>query len=32
LQGITDALMGDLISRDLESSKLNFQLLLDGKA
>jgi hypothetical protein len=32
LQGAADALLGDLISRDLESSKLNFQLLLDGKA
>ena len=31
LQGIADALLGDLISRDRESGRLNFQLLLDGK-
>ena len=31
LQGIADALLGDLISRDAESGRLNFQLLLDEK-
>ena len=32
LQGITDSLLGDLLSQDKESGRLNFQLLLDGKA
>jgi hypothetical protein len=32
LQGSADALLGDLISRDRESGKLNFQLLFEGKA
>lgn len=32
LQGIADALLGDLISRDRESSRFILQLLLDGKA
>lgn len=31
LQGIADSLLGDLLSRDQESGRLNFQLLLDGK-
>ena len=30
LQGAADTLLGDLISQDRESSKLIFQLLLDG--
>lgn len=32
LQGVADALLGDLISRDRESDRLNFQLLFEGKA
>ena len=32
LQGSADALLGDLISRDRESSCLNFQLLFESKA
>ena len=31
LQGTADALLGDLISRDRGSDRLNFQLLLNGK-
>lgn len=32
LQGIVDSLLGDLLSQDKESGRLNFQLLLDAKA
>lgn len=32
LQGTADALLGDLISQDRESDKLNFQLLFEGKS
>lgn len=32
LQGIADSLLGDLLSRDKESGRLDFLLLFDGKS